>query len=69
MKIKEMTYELAEIICKRQLEKYDYNENACETCPLHFKDEHSACGKTFARLKKKYGNKEINLRSVKNNEI
>ena len=59
MKIKEIAYELAEIICKRQLEKHDYSEKACETCPLYFKDEHSACGKTFARLNKIYGNKEI----------
>ena len=58
MKIKEITYELAKIICKKQLEKYDYNEKACETCPLYFSKEH-ICGKTFARLNKQYGDKEI----------
>ena len=59
MKIKEMAYELAESICKEQLQKHNYEEYACETCPLYFSEEHSACGKTFARLNKRYGNKEI----------
>ena len=61
MKIKELTLELANAICNKQLLKCDENEYACKTCPLYLNDDWF-CGKSFANYNEKYGNKEIKLK-------
>ena len=62
MKFKDLSYELAEDICRKHLIKHDYSENACASCPISFKYEYTCCGKTMARLNKEYGEKEINIK-------
>ena len=61
MKIKDLRFELAEIICNRHLRKYDETEYACKTCPLYLDDEWF-CGKTLAYENEKYGNKVIKFK-------
>lgn len=62
MKFKDLAYELANNICTKHLIKNYYSEDACESCPLHFKGEYVCCGKTMARLNEAYGDKEIDIK-------
>ena len=58
MKVKDVRYELAEVICKRIRKKFDDEEETCKHCPLYIPNS-EICFKTIAYLNKKYGNKEV----------
>ena len=65
-KIKKLTLEEANDICKNQLSKYSYSENACKNCELNLDDEYGNCGITLVRLIQNYGDKEVD---VKENQL
>lgn len=65
MKLKDLRYENAKIICNKHHLNYDENEYACKTCPLYLNDDWF-CGKTFAYNNKKYGDKEIDFKEREN---
>lgn len=67
MKLKELSYKLAHIICVKHLEKKDYSEHACKDCPLYLKNA-IWCGKNFASVNGQYGDMEIDLKEYKDNE-
>lgn len=66
MKIKDLRLEHAKSICNRHI-KNSETAYICQTCPLYLND-YSFCGKSFAYLNDKYGNKEINFKEWENNE-
>ena len=58
MKVKDIPFELAEVICKRLRKKYDDGEETCKNCPLYIPNIY-ICFKTIAHLNEKYGNREM----------
>ena len=61
MKVKDLHFDIAEVICDKHLKKYDYSECACSNCPLWL-NNNNYCARDFAWLNYKYGNIEIDLR-------
>lgn len=68
MKIKDLRLEHANSICDRHVSKNNETAYVCKTCPLYLNDDYF-CGKTFAYLNDKYGNKGINFKECENNGI
>ena len=62
MKLKNLAYEDAQMICINHLkDKELFFENSCDNCPLKLEILGDFCGKSFAFINKEFGNKEIKL--------
>lgn len=65
MKLKELHYETAKVICEKRIKGIEHFENLCKDCPLNLNND-NFCFKAILYYLQKYGDKEIKYEKEKN---